>query len=303
MKQLTHWALAAAVSVGGLAFTAHSRADDTTAGQKVDNVVDKTKDATGRAIDKTKEAAKNAKGNWDHGRINTMLAQVTNAALTKGGFDDVVERFNDADRNRIGGWFKDKANKEKLDVLDGRIAQFQKDWKAKYGSDFHIMKDDVVFAAPTFNVTMGEIGTDAQLAGKQLPPGEKVTTDDAKRAAGDNTGNTKLDRNIEKGRNVAVVEVVQSHGLPDLKVPLIHELPDLWKIDVPDGVTGQKLYDNLLTHLTMANEQKDQWPSDVNDAYREVAHHVLMAVLDVNNPHADHAGAGFGADKAKSSEK
>jgi hypothetical protein len=292
MKHLTHWALAAAVSVGGFAFTAQSRADDTTAGQKVD-----------KAIDKTETAAKNAKSNWDHGRINTMLAQVTNAALTKGGFDDVVERFNDADRNRIGGWFKDKDNKEKLDVLDGRIAQFQKDWKAKYGQDFHIMKDDVVFAAPTFNVAMGEIGSDAQLAGKQLPPGEKVTSSDVANAPKDASGNTKLDKNLEKGRNVAVVEVVQSHGLPELKVPLIHELPDLWKIDVPDSVTGQKLYDNLLNHLTMADQQKDQWPSDVNDAYRQVAHHVLMAVLDVNNPHADHAGAGFGADKAKSTEK
>jgi hypothetical protein len=298
MKQLTHWALAAAVSVGGLAFTSSTRAqDNTTAGQKVDNAVDRAGDAAGRAVDKTKEAAHNAKASWDQGRVNTMLAQVTNAALTKGGFDDVVERFNDADRNRIGGWFKDKNNKEKLDVLDGRIAQFQKDWKAKYGQDFHIMKDDVVFSGPTFTVARGEIGTDAQVAGKQLPPGEKVTTEDAKRAARDTSGDTKLDRNLEKGRNVAVVNVTESHGLPELKVPLIHELPDLWKIDVPDSVTGQKLYDNLLNHLTMADEQKDQWPADVNEAYRTVAHHVLMAVLDVSH-HADRAGAGFGADRA-----
>ena len=81
---------------------------------------------------------------------------------------------------------------------------------------------------------------------------------------------------------VAYVTVAASHAMPELKVPLIHELPDMWKIDVPDSVDGSKLYDNLLTHLTMANEHKDQWPADVNDAYRMVAHHVLMAVLDVN---------------------
>jgi len=292
MKKLSHLVLAAAVSVSGFALATTTRADDnTTVGQKVDN-----------ALDRTKEAAKDAKGNWDHGRINTMLAQVTNASLTKGGFNDLVERFNDADRNRLGSYFNDKNNKEKIDVLDGRIAQFQKDWKAKYGQDFKIRQDDVVFAQPTFQVARGEIGTDAQLAGKQIPPGEKVTAGDVNQPR-DATGNTKLDKNLEKGRNVAYVTVASSHGLPELKVPLIHELPDMWKVDVPDSVTGQKLYDNLLTHLTMANEQKDQWPSDVNDAYREVAHHVLMAVLDVNSPHADHAGAGFGADKAKSSEK
>ena len=41
------------------------------------------------------------------------------------------------------------------------------------------MKDDLVFGNSMFTVARGEIGTDAQLAGKQLPPGEKVTTDDA----------------------------------------------------------------------------------------------------------------------------
>jgi len=291
MKKLAHWALAAAVSAGGFAFVPTARADDTTAGQKVD-----------KAIDKTEQAAHNAKAGWDHGRINTMLAQVTNASLTKGGFNDVVERFNDADRNRIGSFWKDKNNKEKIDVLDGRIAQFQKDWKAKYGQDFHIMKDEVVFGGtPTFTIARGEIGTDAQLAGKQLPAGDKVTSSDVKDAAKDHSGNTKLDQNLEKGRNVAVVTVAESHGLPELKVPLIHELPDLWKIDVPDNVTGQKLYDNLLKQLTMADEQKDKWPSDVNEAYRAVAHHVLMAVLDVDE-HAGHGGANFGADSAKTAK-
>jgi len=287
MKKLAHWALAAAVAAGGFAYTSNVRADDTTAGQKVD-----------KAIDKTEKAAHDAKANWDQGRINTMLAQVANSSVTKGGFNDLVERFNDADRNRIGAFYKDKNNKEKLDVLDGRIAQFQKDWKAKYGHDFHIMKDDVVFGNPNFTVARGEIGTDAQLAGKQLPAGETVTSDDVKNAAKDNSGNTKLDQNLEKGRNVAIVTVAESHGLPALKVPLIHELPDLWKIDVPDSVTGQKLYDNLLKHLTMANEQKDKWPADENDAYRAITHHVLMAVLDVDE-HAGHGGANIGADSAK----
>jgi hypothetical protein len=304
MKKFTHMALAAAVAVGGFAFSTNVRADDntTTTGEKVDRSIDKAGDATGRAVDRTKQAAKDVKSNWDHGRINTMLAQVTNASLTKGGFDDLIERFNDADRNRLSTFFKDKNNSEKLTVLDGRIAQFQKDWKAKYGQDFHIMKDDVVFGSSMFTITRGEIGTDAQLAGKSLPPGDKVTAGDAKRAAEDSTGNTKLDRNIEKGRNVAMVTVAKSHGLPELQVPLIHELPDLWKIDVPDNINGQKLYDNLLKHLTMANEQKDQWPSDVNDAYRSVAHHVLMAVLDVHEK-AGRAGANIGSDTTRTVEK
>ena len=280
MNKCTKWAAIAACS---FAFSA-------TAAEPIGEKVD-------RAAGNVKDAAKDAKANWSHGRIYTMLGQVTNASLTKGGFNDVIERFNDADRNRIGPWVKDKANKEKLDVLDGRIAQFQKDWKAKYNEDFRITKDDVVFGNPMFTVAMGEIGKDAELAGKKLPPADNVTPDNLGKPK-DATGNTAADRNLEKGRNVAYVTVAASHGLPELKVPLIHELPDVWKIDVPDSVDGKKLYDNLLTHLTMCNEHKDKWPSDVNDAYRAVTHHVLMAILDVSSD-AKPAGAKLGDDAAR----
>ena len=74
-----------------------------------------------------------------------MLGQVTNAALTKGGFDDVVERFNDADRNRIGCFVQGQEQQGEARRPRRPIAQFQKDWKAKYGHDFKIHKDDVVF--------------------------------------------------------------------------------------------------------------------------------------------------------------
>jgi len=277
MKKLLHWSAAAALAVSGFTFVPSARAAD--------------------PVEKTKEKAHDVKANWENGRVYTMLGQVTNAALTKGGFNDIVERFNDADRNRIGSWGKDKNNKEKLDVPDGRIAQFQKDWKAKYGHDLKIHKDDVVFGNPMFTVAQGEIGKDAQLAGEKLPPAQNVNKDTIGKAT-DNTGNTNADKNLEKGRNVAYVTVAASHGLPELKVPLIHELPDVWKIDVPDNVDGAKLYDNLLKHLTMANEHKDHWPSDENDAYRAVSHHVLMAILDAPDE-APAAGAKLGGDSAK----
>jgi len=57
-------------------------------------------------------------------------------------------------------------------------------------------------------------------------------------------------------------------------------MPDTWKIDVPDSVDARKLYDNLLNHLTMVDDQQAQWPADENDAYRLVSHHVLMAIMD-----------------------
>jgi len=290
MTKLINWAAAAAFTVTGFSFAPTLRADDTV-GNKFD-----------RTVDKTKEKAHDAKTNWENGRVYTMLGQVTNASLTKGGLNDLVERFNDADRNRIGSFFHDKNNKEKLDVLDGRIAQFQKDWKAKYGDNFKIHKDDVVFGNSMFTVTQGEIGKDASVAGEKLPPADNVTKDNLNQPK-DATGNTAADRNLEKGRNVAYVTVAAGHDLPELKVPLIHELPDMWKIDVPDDVTGQMLYDNVLKHLTMADEQKDKWPADENEAYRLVAHHVLMAVMNVDENAAHTAGAKLGGETAKPEAK
>jgi hypothetical protein len=267
MKKMINYAAAAALAIGGVALSGNARADDT-----VGQVVEK-------AVGSTKDAANNVKTNWENGRVYTMLGEITNDALTKDGLDSFASHFNDADRDRIKPWLNDKNNKEKIDYLNGRIAQFQKDWKAKYNQDFKISKDDVVFGNAMFTVTQGEIGKDAQLAGEKLP------------AADPNHPVTGGDKNLEKGRNVAIVTVAASHGLPELKVPLIHELPDMWKIDVPDSVDGKIFYDNMLKTLTMVNENKDKWPADVNDAYRAVTHHLLMAALNVDKDAAGAAAA------------
>jgi len=278
MKKFIHWTAAAALSIGGFALCGDVRADDTV-GQKVD-----------RTIDKTKEATRDAKGNWENGRVYTLLGQIANDSLSKNGFDNLARKFNDADHKRIAAWIKDKNNKEKLDTLDGRIAQFQGDWKNKYKDDFKIRKDDVVFGNAMFTVVQGEIGKDAQLAGEKLPP------------ADDRNPVTGGDRNLEKGRNVAYLTVGASHGLPELKVPLIHELPDMWKVDVPDAVDGKKLYDNVLTRLTALNDRKEKWPDDVNDAYRMVTHELLMAILDVDNTAGTAVGE-FGGNAVKIDKK
>ena len=72
-------------------------------------------------------------GAADLNNIYKSLAETTEAALTKGSFDDMTERFVEADRNRIGN-FKD----QKFDDLDGRVEAIRKDWKAKYNADFDV---------------------------------------------------------------------------------------------------------------------------------------------------------------------
>jgi hypothetical protein len=255
------------------------------AGQKIDNAVDRTHDkandaaeqanARGTAAPNGTAAAPDAEG------IRDVLAQVAEASLTKGGLDDLVERLVDADRNRLG----QSLQKDNPD-LDGRIDQFRKDWQAKYNQEFDIKNEEQAFPNSMFAITQGEQGRNAAGAAVSVDANRTASGASANVDVKNNTGvdrpdSTAADANRnDPGRNVATVRIAASHGLPALTVPLIHEAPDRWRIDVPDTLTADKLKANVLAHLTAADQNKDQWPADVNQAYALVTHHVLMALMD-----------------------
>ena len=251
-------------------------------GGKINDAAHRTGDAANRAVDRATDNAEQAGARGtaaapDAEDVRDVLAQVTQAALTKGGVDDMVERFVDADRNRLGqGDLKNTAD------LDGRIDQFLKDWKAKYNQDFNIKNEEAAFPNSTFSIAQGEIARGAAGASVDVnrTPGGDVNVDVKNRTGVDSPASPAADTNRnDAGRNVAAIQVAESHGLAALTVPMIHEAPDSWKIDVPDSVTADKLRQNVLDHLTAADNPA-QWPADVNQAYAQVAHHVLMAVLD-----------------------
>ena len=258
-----------------------------TAGRRADDAVDvdvntnRTGDATqagarGTVAPDGTAAAPDAEG------IRDVLAQVAEASLTKGGLDDLVERLVDQDRNRLGQGLQGD-NPE----LDGRIQQFQQDWQAKYNQQFDIGNEEQAFPNSAFMINQGELGRNAA--------GAEVDVDVDRNAAGGRTAAVDVDRKSgvdspdsaaadanrnDPGRNVASVRIQASHGMPALTVPMVHEAPDAWRIDVPNTLTAEKLRANLLAHLTAANQMKDQWPADVNQAQAMVAHHVLMALMD-----------------------
>ena len=266
-----------------------------TAGRKIDNAVDRSADAVrdnvnvdvdtrnaqeagarGTVAPNGTAAAPDAEG------IRDVLAQVTEAALTKGGLDDLVERLVDQDRNRVG-----QGINQTFADLDGRIDQFRRDWQAKYNQEFDINNEEQVFPNSTFMINQGELGRNA--AGAELDvdvdrnaDGSRTATVDVDRKSGvDSPDSAAADANRnDPGRNVANVRIQASHGMPALTVPMVHEAPDRWKIDVPNTLTADKLKANVLAHLTAANQMQDQWPADVNQAQAMVAHHVLMALMD-----------------------
>ena len=259
------------------------------AGRKVDNAVDRAVDRTRDNVnvdvntnDAQQAGARGTAAAPDAEGIRDVIAQVDEAAVTKGGLDDLVERLVDQDRNHLGqGQLDNHAD------LDGRIDQFRKDWQAKYNQEFDIKNEEQAFPNSTFAIAQGEIPRDA--AGAELKvdvdrnaDGSQTAKVDVDRKSGvDRPDSAAADANRnDPGRNVATIRVQSSHGMPALTVPMIHEAPDRWRIDVPNTLTADKLKANVLAHLTAADEMKDQWPGDVNQAHAMIAHHVLMALMD-----------------------
>jgi len=295
---------AAALAIGGMS---NVWAQDSAA-DKAGRAADRAGDAAQNAADKTgtavREGLRGTSAAPDAEGIRDVFASSTEAALKPGGFNDLVERFVDADRNRLGKAMPDSDARK---PLDDKLKQFRTDWKAKYNQEFDFPdKEEDVFKPEKVKIIQGEVGS-AITAGARSDAtgvrGEVTGTGVGTGAVGadpaapatpaagrDAAGNTDLDRNREAGRNIATVMIPASHGLPAINVPMIHELPDNWRIDIPDNVEAGALHAKLVEHLTKLHDMKSQWPADVNDAYLAATHHVLMAIFE-GSPAVQKGGA------------
>ena len=287
---------AAALAVAGMGYTVSAQdappAENRNAAERA---VDKTGDALNRAADKTKDAlgvGERAGATKHSEEINDMLAQVAEAAVTKGGLDDMAERFVDADRNRLG---QDQKALNDNDALNNSIHQFQRDWKAKYNQDFDINDEDKLYSgfalitegeqtgAP--QTASGKVDVDANASSNAAGGTASVRVDnntgvDAPKTPASSDGQVAADKNLnDPGRNIATVTIAASHGMPEIKVPLIHEAGG-WKIDIPDEMTAAKLRDNVSNVIAKCESMKDKWPTDANEAYRGFTHKVLLSIFD-----------------------
>jgi len=318
MRQVRKLLFAAVVAGGGIAFIPTTHAGDDAPfpprTSPLDRASGSANDAARRIDDTARPAgaeltpdrpAGAAVAAPDADDIRKAVAAATADAFTKGDFNKLCKTFVDADRDRIDK-YKSSDNFAKL---DGRLEQFHKDWKAKYGQDFGFTsaRNDVLndsFA----RITQGEIGEARTASGKDVPSAEPQnvkggTPDDLQKSgvSQPDANSNKVgggDTNREPGRNIATFTITAMNMAPkpgdavndqrdakdtamkDLSVPLIHELPDSWKIDVPDNIDGQRLHDNLLKHITAFDENRQNWPADVNEAYRQATRCVMTAVME-----------------------
>jgi hypothetical protein len=283
--------LAAILAAGAFAFTVgqqSSRADDNarkdnSAAAAADNTVpgapaaDASKDNVKReqaeqvSLPAGVQPKKDA-GKEDHDGILKPIATATEAALTKDGFDDVIERLVDQDRNRLG---KEGATKQKYDDLNAKAVALRNEFKQKYGRDFDVSRKDALTHVATI---CGDIQDPQQVASAWPVPAVIAAPGEAVQAAAQQPGTpADKDSNIEKGRDVAIATIPASHGLPAVHVSLMQEAGG-WKIDLPNNTTGQQLHDNLMKQFTELGDTLAKWPADPDAAELMFTHHVMLGL-------------------------
>jgi len=166
-----------------------------------------------------------------------------------------------------------------------------------------------VYTPAFIHIMTGEVTDPALMVGKwPLDPipmagtvgsAGKVTPADASQANNKAFGG---DVNLEKGRKVAIAHLMPSHGMRGFTASLVHENLTGWKFDVPNTMTAEKLHNNLVSNLGYLSQHKDQWPADVNDAYRQFSHAVVASLYDINIGDAGTAGGNLDAGSPRPTE-
>jgi len=288
-----HLLTAVCLSAAGL-FTASLSAQNTVVTQERSTTVYHPGAAMDTSTSVALPSGITAKNLNDDKAIDKTFKKLAEDAITHDGFDNIVGMVSDQDQAR----FKENVGKSSWNNVDGNnnkrlndlAADINNTFKTKYNHDFD-MDYSKVFSADFISIMTGEVADPNALVGKwpvtagpslNSASAGKVSSADAQEAQNKAFGGKV---NLEKGRDVAIAHLKDSHGMPGLTASLIHETASGWKFDVPNTLTAQKLYDNLVANLSLISAHKDRLPGDINDGYREVTHAIVAALYDMDLSH------------------
>ncbi len=213
--------------------------------------------------------------------VQQTLGQVAGEASQGGHARQLVAILAKANRDAIG-----TVDETSWADVDHEVDRFRKTWQSQFGVGFDLNdKEAFVFAEP--NVRMLR-GTDRQAvlaeARKVALSGDvKAEIDAAPDAAGRNAGKAVVMMGAEGSAKPLTLFVV-SEGKTDKGDPI-------WRVEVPSGVSARSLHDSLLHHLKVVTDSRASWPSNIDQAYGFVAHHLLAAVAEKPVPLSDRESA------------
>ncbi|MGF1634250.1 MAG: hypothetical protein ACFCVE_10415 [Phycisphaerae bacterium] len=217
--------------------------------------------------------------------ILEIISETTEAAVTEDGFDDVVERLNDQDRNRLGevagGWF----TPEEQEALNAASKSFREAWEAKYGGEFEMEDIDAIYENGL--IARAEIVNPTSLLNNWPVPvtqqaGAREAAGVGGMAEGEDLDDAIEDANLGEGRDLAVVQLDAMGQFPELRISFLYEFPGVWKIDIPNDVDGNTAVRNLTETLTQLAANPASWPEDEQRAYALVSRAVIAALYDAD---------------------
>jgi hypothetical protein len=222
--------------------------------------------------------------------VERAFKAVTEDAMSKTGFDNLVSRLVVQDKDRITKSLTsgslNNINGSKNQKLTDVIASLDGAWQAKYNQKFSI---DIakVYTPDYIHIQTGEVADADLLVGKwpvapTIMSGNagNLTQSDADKAKAHMFGS---DVKLEKGRNVAVAQFQTTQSFSGLNASMIHEAGG-WKFDIPNTIDAHKLYDNVVNNLTALDNSRTSWPDDVNEGYRRFTQAVVAALYDAPYP-------------------
>lgn len=209
--------------------------------------------------------------------IRKTLVEFTEAAFSRGGFDDMVERLVDQDRNRIGDLDDDLGK-----TLDAHVQTFLRNWETKYDSEFDIDGDQFLRGMA---VTVGEV-EDSQMAMRNWPVSPTGDVREAAPAGAAINDKEELGQaNLEEGRDVAIATLRGKDG-KTLHVSLINEAGG-WKIDLPNNITAEQLHQRTSKVFQALNEDPTKLPASEAEAYEMLSHKLLSSIYDLKDGRTD----------------
>lgn len=137
------------------------------------------------------------------------------------------------------------------------------------GVDVPLLGEDDVY------IPFTDVGLDVPLIGEGLDVpifGEQRETD-------------LFTNYLEEGQEVAVVTLPREYDTPALRISMVHEFPDFWRIDIPDTISFVELKQNLADHIDYLTDNFDRLPAEREAAERIAGKHILMALYGIHpNP-------------------
>jgi hypothetical protein len=249
----------------------------------------------------------------DAPEIKRTLGQCTQAAAQKGNANKLLDHLTKADQQRV----RDSFMKARTGKLDECVAKIEQGWQEKYHQKLGGDQVGKAFSEQ-FVLAEGQITNPQMLSNWPVRQPEPGKQEDQKKDPGQMDKSMQLDRESlktgtesaiggatetakrqadrvmgemggqagQKPSQLAVIVFPAEGDSPETYVSLVKE-EDAWKINIPDNINGQQLYDNLVSHLDQIGQNKDRWPADQNEACRTVAHHVAMALYGQNQQGQD----------------